>query len=224
MMNMTIKSRFWHEGIKTIKDLLEDRNLRRQVVQYFDFDFEGIDNIKPNKIYKTGINEKRDDLIILLGNLGFVEIDWNGLQEQTHKLIGQRTLEFQFEGSKILKLLKQIEQKEKEDAGEEIPNAKLEFNDNEATLKYGNKTCKLPPFKNEHFFCRAIFEYPKNEPVDWSLIYEEMTGYQFIKKDVTEKDSRMVYDTLEALNKRTEELLGIKNLFIWRKKTIKRTK
>lgn len=107
------------------------------------------------------------------------------------------------------------------------PIGKVEFLDNESALKLGDKKCALPPYKNEHFFCRAAFEHQINEPIDWSIIYEKMTGYyeeHFGKSKDTRENWHRVYDTMEAINKRAKELLYIEKLFIWQEKTIKRTK
>ena len=115
-----------------------------------------------------------------------------------------------------------VEQKSaSEDQDLTIP---VEFNDNDAVLIYQGKRCQLPPYKNEHFFCRAVFEYPKNEPVDWSVIFEKMTGYGEDSIKGAKEESRKVYDSMEALNKRVEKVLGIKNLFLWREKTVTRTR
>ncbi len=100
--------------------------------------------------------------------------------------------------------------------------ANLVFVDHEATLMLGDAVAHLPPMKNEHCLCRAMFKYRINEPVDWSLPYEEMTGDREIKNH--EKAKRMVYDTTKSLNSRAKEHLGVNELFSWQGKTIKRTK
>ncbi len=103
---------------------------------------------------------------------------------------------------------------------------KVKFLDDESTIELGGKKCPLPPYKNEHFFCRAAFEHQINEPIDWSIIYEKMTGYyeeHFGKSKDTRENQRRVYDAMEAINKRAKELLDIEKLFVWREKTIKRT-
>ena len=107
------------------------------------------------------------------------------------------------------------------------PTGKIEFLDEEPALKLGDKKCALPPYKNEHFFCRATFEHQINEPIDWSIIYEKMTGYyedHFGKSKDTRQNQRLVYDAIEAINKRAKELLDIEKLFVWQEKTIKRTR
>lgn len=109
---------------------------------------------------------------------------------------------------------------------QEAPISKIEFLDDEALLKLGDKKCSLPPYKNEHFFCRAAFEYQINEPIDWSIIYEKITGYyqeHFGKSKDTRENWHRVYDTMEAINKRAKELLNIEKLFVWQEKTVKRT-
>lgn len=103
------------------------------------------------------------------------------------------------------------------------PGTPVEFDDNEAVLVCGNKRCQLPPFKNEHYFCRAVFEYPTNEPIDWSLIFERMTGHLKGEEDLPKNGWRKVYDTMERINKRAGDVLGLPNLFVWREKTVTRT-
>jgi hypothetical protein len=91
--------------------------------------------------------------------------------------------------------------------------ANLVFVDHEASLMFGDAVAHLPPMKNEHCFCRAMFKH---------RIYEEMTGDVEIQNH--EKAKRMVYDTTKSLNDRAKTHLGIDDLFKWEGKTIKRTK
>jgi len=110
--------------------------------------------------------------------------------------------------------------------GEKVPNsAKIEFLDSEPALKCADKKCPLPSFKNEHFLCRAVFEHPINEAIDWSEIYERMTGYYetyYGKPPATRKNWRTVYDAMGALNNRVKDVFGIDKIFDWKEKTIKR--
>ncbi len=95
----------------------------------------------------------------------------------------------------------------------------VSFDDDRATISFKGKSCQLPSFKNQHFFSKAMFEQATGEPVDWSIIYEKITGIPSKEKD---KDKRMVYDTYESLNKRVYEVLSIEGLFSWDNKSIKR--
>lgn len=122
------------------------------------------------------------------------------------------------------KKIKDFYTEQKSTKDDQDPTAPIEFNDNDAALIYQGKRCQLPPYKNEHFFCRAVFEYPKNEPVDWSSVFEKMTGYGEDSIKGAKEESRKVYDSMEALNKRVEKVFGIKNFFIWREKTVTRTR
>jgi hypothetical protein len=101
--------------------------------------------------------------------------------------------------------------------------ANLVFVDHEATLMLGDAVAHLPPMKNEHCFCRAMFKHRVNELVDWSIPYEEMTGSEKFPPD-HEKAKRMVYDTYQAVNDRAKRHLSIDRLFVWEGKTIKRTR
>ncbi|MBI3045963.1 MAG: hypothetical protein HYY86_00250 [Candidatus Harrisonbacteria bacterium] len=102
-----------------------------------------------------------------------------------------------------------------------LKDERINFDDEEATIHVGKRKCSLPPFKNEHFFCRAMFSYRPNEPVDWSAVYRQMTGGQ---EDIAEaKYKRTVQDTMYALNNRIKEVINTKDtLFTWENRTIKR--
>lgn len=98
------------------------------------------------------------------------------------------------------------------------------FDDEKAKIIIDNKECQIPPYKNEHYFCRAIFQHPVNEFVDWSIIFENMDKIitSDNKKDA-EKEKRSVQDTMYALNKRIKETINTEDdLFIWKEKSIKR--
>ncbi len=101
-----------------------------------------------------------------------------------------------------------------------LGSQKITFDDNKAEISAGNKHCSLPPFKNEHYFCRAMFEYPTNEPMDWSIVYEKMTS----SEPTSEKQNlRAVQDTMYAINNRIKEVLNTEDdLFTWQNKSIKR--
>jgi len=96
----------------------------------------------------------------------------------------------------------------------------LHFEDDEAAIYIMGKKCALPPYKNEHDFCRAMFKRPVDKFIDWSVIYEEMTGGDF---ENSEKDKRIVQDTMYRINKRIKKFCHTDNdLFTWKIKTVKR--
>ena len=101
----------------------------------------------------------------------------------------------------------------------------IKFVDKEAALIMGNKKCSLPPYKNEHFLCRAMFKHAKGKPVDWSEVYETITGYyqnSYGKPPKTKENYHRVYDPVQQINERVKKDLGIEKLFDWREMTITR--
>lgn len=101
---------------------------------------------------------------------------------------------------------------------------KIKFDDAKPVIVIDGKECPLPPFKNEHYFCRAMFKYEIGEFIDWSQIYEDMSGIleKLDKKD-TGKHKRSVQDAMYAVNKRIKEIVGTDDeLFTWKNKSIKR--
>ena len=102
------------------------------------------------------------------------------------------------------------------------PIGKVEFLDDEAVLKLGDKKCALPPYRSGHYFCRVAFEYLAGEVIDWSVITEKMDMLRRDTKGI-ERSKRSLYDTVRAINKRVKEVLEIDELFVWEGNTIKRT-
>ena len=95
------------------------------------------------------------------------------------------------------------------------------FNDDETNLEIGKQKCALPPFKNEHYFCRAMFQYKPQESVDWSQVYKAMAGDEEVIGD--KSNMRTVQDTMYALNTRIKKVINTDdNLFTWENRSIKR--
>jgi hypothetical protein len=93
----------------------------------------------------------------------------------------------------------------------------IKFLKKECCLKFGNKKCTLPPYKNEYELCKVVFEYKLNEPIDWSEIAEKMDEH-------TPPSKRTMYDTVNRINKRVVKELGIPRLFMFKNHTITRLK
>jgi hypothetical protein len=127
------------------------------------------------------------------------------------------------ETSKKLEMLRQVKPKViiTDKQKEAIGLRKVLFIDNEAVLKIGNKKCHIPPSSHMHSLCRVVFRHTLNEPVDWSIIYEEMTGNK--EGENFKKDKKSVYDTLDRINKAVKKCLNTDDeLLSWDRKTIKR--
>ena len=104
------------------------------------------------------------------------------------------------------------------------PRLKAKFIDDEPAIYIGRDKIQLPPTLNEHFLCRAMFSRKSNEVVDWSVIYEQITGYyrEFCDEPLTIRENwRVIYDAMLAVNKRFREEFN-EDLFVWQEKTIKR--
>ncbi|MFA7676257.1 MAG: hypothetical protein WCY28_02510 [Candidatus Shapirobacteria bacterium] len=89
--------------IKTIDDFLQQRELFEKFIRLID-----IRSIKPKHIYTIPTEERNDDLIQLLIDLGLVEYDWNEIEKQTHRDIGNRIIEFTFTGDKVIELYNRV--------------------------------------------------------------------------------------------------------------------
>ena len=107
----------------------------------------------------------------------------------------------------------------------ELANQIITFNDDEANIEIGKQKSVLPPFKNEHYFCRAMFQYKPQEFADWSLVFENMTGNKEEELDEGKrtKARKTTQDTMYALNTRIKKVFNTDdNLFTWENRSIKR--
>lgn len=86
--------------IKTTDDLLQHRELFQKFLTILG-DFK---SIHPKHTYTYPTEEQNDDLIQLLIDLKVVEYDWKKMEKQTHRAVGNRLIEFTFEGSKAIEL------------------------------------------------------------------------------------------------------------------------
>lgn len=97
--------------------------------------------------------------------------------------------------------------------------SEIKYDDDKATLSVSGQKCSIPPYKNEHYLCRAMYEHAIGEPIDWSLIYEKMNGEEPKNKEKW----RTVYDAMQALNERIKEGINTDDdLFTWQEKAVKR--
>lgn len=100
------------------------------------------------------------------------------------------------------------------------------YDDKAACLRIDSTPCQLPPYKNEHYLCRVMFKKKANQPVDWSVVYEKMSGdYEkhYSKNYGKREHWRTVYDTMRRVNNRVKrELDTTDELFSWQELTIKR--
>lgn len=96
------------------------------------------------------------------------------------------------------------------------------FDSIEAKISVEGKNCQLPPYKNEHSLCTAMFEYRKGEAVDWSEVFEKMSGFTRTPTGRnTKNDTRSVQDAVYAVNTRVRETFHTEDdLFSWQSKSV----
>ena len=86
--------------IKTTDELLEHRELYEK----FSTLVRSAGEISPKGYYKIPVDEANDDLVQLLIDLKLVDYDWDEMQKQTHRQVGNRIIEMGFSGASVLKL------------------------------------------------------------------------------------------------------------------------
>lgn len=89
--------------IKTTDELLQHRSL----FEKFRDMVRDVRNLQA-RFYRGETEERNDDLVQLLIDLGIVQYDWEKMDEQKHRQVGNRIIEFTFDGSKALYLSNRI--------------------------------------------------------------------------------------------------------------------
>jgi len=159
-------------------------------------------------------NFNRSPATPLGSSMGFHKINLEKLSEYRNKLFKEQKNNERFPQDS--RLTTAISLKDKE----------IKYDDKEARILIGDITCQLPPYKNEHYLCEVMFKKKVNKPIDWSVVYEKMSGdYEkhYGKTPKTREHWRTVYDTMIRINDRIKkDLYTTDNLFSWQELTIKR--
>ncbi len=93
--------------IKTTDELIQHRELFQKFLTILG----DLKSIHPKHTYTYPTEERNDDLIQLLIDLGIVEYDWEKMNTQTHRAVGNRIIEFTFDGGKVIELTDRISAK-----------------------------------------------------------------------------------------------------------------
>ncbi len=106
----------------------------------------------------------------------------------------------------------------------ELSTSGTQFDDSKGILRVGIVECEFPLSHDEHNLCRVMTNYNVNEPVDWSVVYEEMMGEELNgKKGDWKKAKKRVYDSHRRTNDTVREKLNTDAAFIiWKDNSLKR--
>lgn len=155
--------------------------------------FSAVKELKTKKISRTEIIANMEDFY---GKLKDIEKSFN------LKTYEDSILDIKEVRSRIKQLQKELSKKKNI---VKLKNRKIYFDNDSAKIRVDDLDCPLPPYGNEHFFCREAFKYKKGEWIDWSVIYEGMTNDE--PKDKI-KNKRTIIDTVYAINKRVSEVIN----------------
>lgn len=90
--------------VKTTDQLLQHRQLFEKFLELI----RGAGEISAKMHYEMPVGEENDDLVQLLIDLKVVEYDWDEMEKQTHRQVGNRIIELGFSGDAVLKLRDRI--------------------------------------------------------------------------------------------------------------------
>jgi hypothetical protein len=91
------------------------------------------------------------------------------------------------------------------------------FDDKKSMIIIEGKEITISPATDEYDFCKYVFKEKIDKVIDWSGVYEFITG-----KDSEPKDWRKIYDLINRLNKKIKKVSGIDDFFVWKNKTLRR--
>lgn len=100
----------------------------------------------------------------------------------------------------------------------------VEFKEREATLKINKQIeVSILTLRKGTSLCRIMFNQAKrNEPIEWSVIYEEITGLELdFNPRKSPPEQRVVRDAMYSVNNRIKEVTGSKTgIFLWEEKSV----
>lgn len=96
----------YSRSIRSLADLVKNIELRNRVMELIITAFGVYDAREITATQGVGdvVHEGKDELLLLMDELGLTETDWESLKQQTHRTIGNRNIEVLFRGdsAKIL--------------------------------------------------------------------------------------------------------------------------
>ncbi|MDD3307917.1 MAG: hypothetical protein PHO29_12580 [Acetobacterium sp.] len=152
------------------------------------------DNLKDNHFYTYPGYERDDELILLLENLGLIKADWETMEKQTHREVGNRTIDFVYEGKTIKDFLDKINGK-----NSIIKKQTLEF--------VANKVCSLKKGEPFYTFLRdcdvptaLLISSSKNKANEYYILYNVLITLASVKnKDDRKKLFKIIEDSSHPL-------------------------
>ena len=93
----------YSSSVTTVADLIKNIELRNRIMCIITNAFSVYDarEITAKRAVRTDVLEKDDELLLLTDELGLTKTDWESLQRQTHRVIGNRYVSVMFFGEKI---------------------------------------------------------------------------------------------------------------------------
>ncbi|MDO8496252.1 MAG: hypothetical protein Q7S43_02245 [bacterium] len=93
-----------------------------------------------------------------------------------------------------------------------LKDRKVEYDEVTSTIIIDGKKCSLPVAKNEDYLAVAMFSREIDEPIDWSIIYKEMSGS---KSSIgSQRNKKALADTIKRLNERIKKIFGTEDKLI----------
>jgi hypothetical protein len=107
-----------------------------------------------------------------------------------------------------------------------LSDHKVIFDDQKSTISANSRVTQIPPFKNEYYLCKVLFDKPVGTPIDWSLLHKEIEGTDPLNDGSakeTKAQQRKIRDTMDAINERViKDINTTDKLFTWLSKSVKR--
>jgi hypothetical protein len=94
----------------------------------------------------------------------------------------------------------------------------LVFDSSHSEIKTQGIISKIPLYQNEFYLAKIMFEHKLEEPLEWTIVWEEITSKKFEDSEFDkEKDRRSVRDAMYALNSRIRQDIKTEDdLFSWK--------
>lgn len=173
----------YSKTIKTVDDLLKNIELRNRCKRVLGF---GYDDLTPEQFYKYEAEERDEEIVRLLEDLGVLKADWTGFQKQP---LGRRKIIIAVDNNSVINFFDRLNGK-----NTKISNITLRFvahqlADNRDAVDFFEllESCGIP---------KSLFQYDETYPIDneWLIAYDILKLYSSSAK---QKDLDTVFRIME---------------------------
>lgn len=175
----------YSKTIQTVNDLLKNIELRNKCKAILGWGYD----LESDHFYTYEADERDDELVLLLEDLGILKADWTGLiKNQKHRSVGNRLITIAVDGNKAIEFFNRINGKKTKIHKDILEIVAHQLADGKSTDNFFEilENCGIP---------KTLFQYDESYPIDneWLIAYDIMKLYS---SSLNQEDHDVVFQIM----------------------------